>query len=37
MKDLPGTSDWTFNEMYEPMLTIAEKALDYFVEKYGKS
>lgn len=37
MKDLPGTSDWSFDEMYEPMLTIAEKALDYFLEKYGKS
>ena len=37
MKDLPGTSDWTFDEMYEPMLTIAEKALDYFLKKYGKS
>lgn len=36
MKELPGTSDWTFEEMRAPMLTIAETALNYYLEKYGK-
>lgn len=36
MKELPGTSDWTFKEMSEPMLTIAETSLNYYLEKYGK-
>lgn len=36
MKELPGTSDWTFEEMSLPMLTISETALNYYLEKYGK-
>lgn len=36
MNDAPGSSDWTFEEMSVPMFTIAETALNYYVEKYGK-
>lgn len=36
MKELPGTSDWSFEEMSALMLTIAETALNYYLEKYGK-
>jgi type II restriction enzyme len=36
MHEAPGTSDWTFEEMSVPMFTIAETALNYYVEKYGK-
>lgn len=36
MNEVPGTSDWTFEEMSVPMFTIAETALNYYVEKYGK-
>jgi len=36
MKELPGTSDWTFEEMILPMFTIAETALNYYLKKYGK-
>jgi hypothetical protein len=35
-KELPGTSDWTQQEMFEPMMEIAEKSLEYYIEKYGK-
>jgi type II restriction enzyme len=36
MTELPGTSDWSFEEMSVPMLTIAETSLNYYLEKYGK-
>jgi len=36
MNEGPCTSDWTFEEMSAPMFTIAETALNYYVEKYGK-
>jgi type II restriction enzyme len=36
MTELPGTSDWSFEEMSTPMLTIAETSLNYYLEKYGK-
>jgi hypothetical protein len=36
MNEEPCTSDWTFEEMSAPMFTIAETALNYYVEKYGK-
>ena len=34
MYEAPGTSDWTFEEMRVPMFTIAETALNHYVEKY---
>lgn len=38
MNEVQGTSDWSFDEMSTPMLTIAETALKYYLdkEKYGK-
>jgi hypothetical protein len=36
MKSLPGTSDWTNQEMFEQMFTIATTAVDYYLKKYGK-
>lgn len=36
MTELPGTSDWTFEEMSVLMLKIAETSLNYYLEKYGK-
>jgi hypothetical protein len=36
MKSLPGTSNWTNQEMFEQMFTIATTAVDYYLKKYGK-
>lgn len=36
MKNAPGTSDWTNQEMFEQMFTIATTAVDYYLKKYGK-
>ena len=36
MNQTPGTSDWTFDEMADAMLTIAEESLNYYFDKYGK-
>lgn len=36
MNDIHGTSDWSFQEMCDPMFTIAETSLKYYLEKYGK-
>lgn len=35
-KELPGTSDWKFDEMFLPMFEIAETSLKYYLEKYGE-
>jgi len=35
-KEKPGTSDWTFNEIYEINNTIAFRTLEYYIEKYGE-
>jgi hypothetical protein len=37
MKEKPGTSDWTFEEMLSILLEISTKATDYYLSKYGKS
>jgi type II restriction enzyme len=36
MKEMPGTSDWTNEEMFEIMFTIAITSIEYYLEKYGK-
>jgi type II restriction enzyme len=36
MADDPGTSDWSFDEMFNPMFTIAENALNYYLVRYGE-
>jgi type II restriction enzyme len=36
MYEKPGTSDWTNEEMYNNMFTIAVTAVNYYLEKYGK-
>jgi type II restriction enzyme len=35
-REKPGTSDWTEDEMLQPMLHIAEESLKYYLSKYGK-
>ena len=36
MTEKPGTSDWTNEEMYNNMFTIAVTAVDFYLNKYGK-
>jgi type II restriction enzyme len=36
MKEMPGTSDWTNEEMFEIMFTIAKTSIEYYLEKYGE-
>ena len=36
MNNKPGTSDWTNEEMFEQMFTIATTAINYYLKKYGK-
>jgi type II restriction enzyme len=36
MTEKPGTSNWTNEEMYNNMFTIATTAIDYYLKKYGK-
>jgi len=35
MKDAPGTSDWTKEEMYNIMKSIAKYSINYYIKKYG--
>jgi hypothetical protein len=35
MNEVPGTSDWTMNEMYEIMKDIAKYSIEYYINKYG--
>ena len=37
MFEKPGTSDWTFDEMYSILSQVAIGATDYYLKKYGKS
>lgn len=37
MNEAPGTSDWTFDEMYTILIEVATRATDYYLSKYGKS
>ena len=37
MNEKPGTSDWTFEEMYSILVEVATMATDYYLSKYGKS
>lgn len=37
MNEKPGTSDWTFEEMYSILFEVATRATDYYLLKYGKS
>lgn len=36
MNDVPGTSDWTFDEMSNIGLNVAEQSIEYYLYKYGK-
>ena len=36
MKDKPGTSDWTFDEMLTILLEVATQSTEYYLSKYGK-
>lgn len=35
MNEAPGTSDWTKEEMYKIMKSIAEYSIEYYIMKYG--
>jgi len=35
MKEVPGTSDWTNEEMYEIMNMIANQSIKYYIKNYG--
>lgn len=32
----PGTSDWTFDEMYRNIMNITEQSINYYLSKYGE-
>lgn len=34
--DPPGTSDWTFDEIYPILLEVATQSTEYYLSKYGK-
>jgi type II restriction enzyme len=36
MNEKPGTSDWTFDEMYTILIEVATRATDYYLLQYGK-
>jgi hypothetical protein len=36
MHEAPGTSDWTYNEMYDIMYEIASRSIEHYLEKYNK-
>lgn len=33
MYEKPGTSDWTYEEMYDIMYEIASKSVEYYLSK----
>jgi hypothetical protein len=35
-RESPGTSDWSFDEIYEINNAIAFETLEYYIQKYGK-
>ena len=36
MTEIPGTSDWTNDEMFKEMFTIAKTSVEYYLNKYGE-
>lgn len=36
MREKPGTSDWTFDEMSTILLNVATQSTEYYLSKYGK-